>query len=378
MSRFLKILLLFLLFCGCKNDGKKLKTESNDFPIIKPKYAQGFYIQKFENFKILTVTQPWLAADQSISYVLARKNIKIPVSFQKFPIIQIPVQKIVVTSTTHIPSLEMLGKEKTLVGFPETDYISSEKTRELIDAGKVVDLGMNESINSELMLSLRPEVLVGFSVNQRNKAYDNFSKSGIRVVYNGDWTEPSPLGRAEWIRVFGALYDLDVKSDSIFKRIETNYLEATKKVKNTTERPTVISGTLFKDVWYLPAGESWAAQFLNDAGADYLWNNTKGTGSLSLSIENVLEKASQADFWIGADSFATFDELKSANVHYQKIKAFQKKNVYSYSTTKGNTGGNLYFELAPNRPDLVLKDLIHILHPELLPNHTNVFFKKLK
>lgn len=377
MSRFLKILLLFVLFCGCKNDFKKLKTESNDFPIIKPKYAQGFYFQQFNDFKILTVTQPWLAADQSISYVLARKNIKIPAEFQKFPVIQIPVQKIVVTSTTHIPSLEMLGKEKTLVGFPETDYISSEKTRVLIDAGKVVDLGMNESINSELMLSLRPEVLVGFSVNQRNKAYDNFSKAGIRVVYNGDWTEPSPLGRAEWIRVFGALYDLDAKSDSIFKRIETNYLEVAKKAKNTTDRPTVISGTLFKDVWYLPAGESWAAQFLNDAGANYLWKNTKGTGSLSLSIENVLEKASRADFWVGADSFATFDELKKANVHYQKIKAFQNRNVYSYSTTKSKTGGNLYFELAPNRPDLVLKDLIHILHPEILPNHENVFFKKL-
>jgi iron complex transport system substrate-binding protein len=98
---------------------------------------------------------------------------------------------------------------------------------------------------------------------------------------------------------------------------------------------------------------------------------------LSLSIENVLEKASQADFWIGADSFATFDELKKANIHYQKIKAFRNQNVYSYSTTKGITGGNLYFELAPNRPDLVLKDLIHILHPEVLPNHKNVFFKKL-
>lgn len=377
MSRFLKILLLFVLFCSCKDDGKNLKTESDDFHIIKPKYAQGFYFQQFKDFKILTVTQPWLDAEQSISYVLARKNVEIPVAYQKFPIIRIPVQKIVVTSTTHIPSLETLEKEKTLVGFPETDYISSEKTRALIDAGKVVDLGTNESINSELMLSLRPEVLVGFSVNQGNKAYDNFSKAGIRVVYNGDWTEPSPLGKAEWIRFFGALYDLDAKSDSIFNRIENNYLEAAQKVKNTTERPTVISGTLFKDVWYLPAGESWASQFLNDAGANYLWKETKGTGSLSLSIENVLEKASQAEFWVGADSFATFDELKNANVHYQKIKAFQNKNVYSYSTTKGETGGNLYFELAPNRPDLVLKDLIHILHPELLPNHENVFFKKL-
>ena len=377
MSHFTKMLFLLVLFCGCKNEHNNPKPKTDDFQIIKPKYAQGFYFQQFNDFKILTVTQPWLGATRSSSYVLAKSKTKIPITYQKFPIIRVPVKKIVVASTTHIPSLEMLVKEETLIGFPETDYISSEKTRALIDAGKVVDLGANESINSELMLSLRPEVLVGFSVNQRNKAYDNFIKAGIQVVYNGDWTELSPLGRAEWIKFFGALYDLESKSDSIFNRIETNYLETAQKAKETTKRPTVISGTLFKDVWYLPAGESWAAQFINDAGADYLWKDTKGTGSLSLSIENVLEKASQADFWIGADSFATFESLKKANVHYQKIKAFQNRNVYSYSTTKGKTGGNLYFELAPNRPDLVLKDLIHILHPELLPNHHNVFFKKL-
>lgn len=377
MFRFLKILFLLLLIIGCKNEVKSKKNESSDAHIIRPKYAKGFYLQEFNHFKILTVTQPWLGADQSISYILANQNVEIPNAYQKYPVIRIPVKRIVVTSTTHIPSLEMLGKEKTLVGFPETNYISSEKTRALIDAGKIVDLGANESINSELMLSLRPEILVGFSVNQRNKAYDNFEKAGIQVIYNGDWTETSPLGKAEWIKFFGTLYGLENKADSLFNQIEKNYLEAVQLAKKTTERPTVISGTLFKDVWYLPAGESWAAQFLSDAGGDYLWKETKGTGSLSLSIENVLEKASRAEFWIGADSFATFDELKNANIHYQKIKAFRNQNVFSYSTTKGLTGGNLYFELAPNRPDLVLKDLIHILHPELLPNHENVFFKKL-
>lgn len=377
MFRFPKILLLLLLIIGCKNEVKSKKNESTDAQIIRPKYAKGFYFQEFNHFKILTVTQPWLGADQSISYILANKEVKIPDTYQKYPVIRIPVKRIVVTSTTHIPSLEMLVKEKTLVGFPETNYISSEKTRALIDTGKIVDLGANESINSEMMLLLHPEVLVGFSVNQRNKAYDNFEKAGIQVIYNGDWTETSPLGKAEWIKFFGALYGLENKADSIFDRIEKNYLEAVQLSKQTTNRPTVISGTLFKDVWYLPAGESWAAQFLSDAGANYLWKETKGTGSLSLSIENVLEKASRAEFWIGADSFATFDELKNANIHYQKIKAFRNQNVYSYSTTKGLTGGNLYFELAPNRPDLVLKDLIHILHPELLPNHENVFFKKL-
>jgi iron complex transport system substrate-binding protein len=97
-----------------------------------------------------------------------------------------------------------------------------------------------------------------------------------------------------------------------------------------------------------------------------------------LSFETVLEKAQNADFWIGPGQFSSFEELEKANPNYSYFKAVQAKKVYSFSSKKGKTGGVIYYELASSRPDLVLKDLIKILHPELLPEYDLYFFEQLK
>jgi len=116
---------------------------------------------------------------------------------------------------------------------------------------------------------------------------------------------------------------------------------------------------------------------LKQANANYLWQETKGTGSLSLSFETVFEKAKDADFWITSGQFATLAEMIGANPHYAQFKAFKNKKVYSFAAKKGKTGGILYYELAPNRPDLVIKDIVKILHPELLVGYKPFFFEKL-
>ena len=120
------------------------------------------------------------------------------------------------------------------------------------------------------------------------------------------------------------------------------------------------------------------AQFINDAGGIYLWSNSKGTGSLSLSFETVFEKAMNADVWIGPGEFYTFEQMIAANKHYGNFKSFKNKKIYSYSIKKGPTGGLIFYEDASNRPDLVLKDLISIFHPEVLPDYQPAFIEVLK
>ena len=309
---------------------------------------------------------------------MQQNGTKIPDSLKQHTIVAVPLKTVGVTSTTHIPSLEMLGVENTLVGFPGTDFISSEKTRARVDAGHVKEAGANESLNTEVMIELAPDAVVGFSISSNNKSMATLIQSGMKVLYNGDWTEQSPLGKAEWIKFFGALYDKETEADALFDDIEKNYTEALKLTQKVTTKPTVLSGAMYQDHWYMPQGGSWAALFLKDAKADYLWAGAKGTGSLSLSFETVLDKAGDADVWIGPSQFTTFAEMTASNPHYAQFKAFKNKEVYTFSSKKGAKGGLLYYELAPNRPDLVLKDLISILHPELLPGHTLHFFEKLK
>jgi len=373
-----KIVLFFImiLVLSCKKETTSITTSLQKVE-NSIQYAKDLEIYKYAGYSVLKVKNPWPNANKDFTYILQEKNGIIPDSLKQHTTIQVPIKTLVATSTTHISSLEMLGVENTLVGFPHLDYISSEKVRKNIDSGKVKELGNNQTLNVEVAIDLAPSVIIGYGLDNHNPSLDNLEKSGLKVVLNGDWNEQSPLGKAEWIKFFGALYGKEELAEVLFKSIKDEYNSALAIAKKAKNHPTVLAGALFEEVWYVPQGESWGSLFLKDAGAKYLWANEKGSGGLSLSFEQVFEKAQNADFWIGPGQFNSLEEMEKTNPHYAQFKAFKTKQVYSYSLRKGKTGGMIYFEEAPNRPDLVLKDLIKILHPELLTDYELHFFKKL-
>ncbi len=373
------LLLFFSIFIlnSCKNEVKIPSENSSKTHTYAVDYAEGFSVEIFEDYKIITLKNPWPGSEKTFRYLLTKDKSKIANKDDYDAVVQIPVKRIVVTSTTHIPSLEMLDAAKALVGFPNLNYISSETTRALIADGNIKELGKNEDLNTEILVELAPEVVVGFAMDNNNSAFSAIQKAGIPVLYNSDWTEVSPLGKAEWIKFFGLLFDKQDEADALFKQIETNYLEAKEIAQDAKNTPTVISGAMYRDVWYMPQGDSWAAQFIKDAKGEFLWKETKGTGSLSLNLETVIDKGKDADIWLGPAQFESLKEIKESSNAYTQFKAYKTGEVYSYSLKKGATGGSVYFELAPNRPDLVLKDIIKILHSELLPDHELYFFEKL-
>jgi len=380
--KYIAFLSLILALFSCKKKSEIFLPETLKRDLVTINYAKGFSIEKSASgITIIKVFAPWPDAEEAFTYALVPKELKTLPKLNKKDfdaIINVPVERIIATSTTHIPALENLGVIDKLIGFPDTKYISSEVTRKKIDKGKIADLGNNESINTEMAINLNPDLIVGFSINNQNKAYETLKRTNIPVVYNGDWTEETPLGKAEWIKFFAPFFDLEEEAEDIFKTTETNYLAAKALAKKATNKPTVLSGALYKDVWYLPGGKSWAASFIDDANADYLWSDTNSTGSLSLSVESVLAKAGNAEFWMSPSQFISYYELDKASRHYSQFKAYKEKRIYTFANTQGETGGLLFYELGPARPDLILKDLIYIFHPKLLPEHQLFFFKPLQ
>ena len=372
----LSIFVLILMLIGCKkNEGTKTKTA--DIVGNSVTYSKSLAIFKHKGYSVVKVSNPWPNANKSFTYILKEKNGVIPDSLQKYTTITVPLQSIVVTSTTNIPFLEMLGVEKLLVGFPHTDYVSSEKTRKLIDAGSVKNVGQNEKLNMERLIDLAPSLIVAFGVDNNNPMINNLEKSGLKVLIQADWMEQSPLGKAEWIKLFGALFGKEKEAKTLFDDIVKNYNIALLSVKNSKSETSVLYGSMYQDQWFVAKGNSWIAQFMKDAKSDYLWKDIEGTGSLGLSFENILEKAKNAGCWIAAGNYKSLAELGKSNPHYSQFDAFKNKKVYTFETKIGAKGGTIYYELAPSRPDLVLKDYIKIFHPELLPDYTLTFAQKL-
>lgn len=372
MKHFILLIIISLFFIQCKNSESKNITTIVD--TLSPiKYAKGFDIITHNGQKKLIIKKVFQNSKKQFEFTLTNKT-----NIAKNEI-KVPVNELVVTSTTHIPMLELLNSEDKLVGFPHTKYVSSERTRKRIEDNKIVELGSEQSMNTERLMDLQPELVIGFSLHPNSKLYENIKKAGIPVIFNGDWLEENPIGRAEWIKFFGVLLNKEKEADSIFKTIEANYIAATKIAKSTTKKPaTVISGSMFKDIWNIPAGESFMATYLKDANLNYLWKHTKGTGSLQFSFESVLDKGKNAEYWIGCGLYETKEQLKSANKLYKEFDALNNDNVYTIGAKKGKTGGLLYFELAPVRPDLVLKDFIKITNPKALPDYELTFFEKMK
>lgn len=295
-------------------------------------------------------------------------------------VIEVDVQTVILTSTTQVPHLVALEIPDRLISFPNLDLISSMPIRKRIDEGTVDELGSGAQYNTEKIIDLSPDLLVISTLGDNLKDLQLMSKANIPAVINGDYVEQHPLGRAEWIKFTGALTGRLKEATAYFDNIKSNYLNLKKAVQDTTFSavPTVLSGNMYRDIWYAPSGNNWGAIFLEDAGADYIFKDQESAGSLQLSYETVLDKGLNADIWISTAEFGSLAQMAAADARYTQFSAFQTGNVYTFANTRGATGGLEYFELGYTRPDIILKDLIKIFHPGLIPDYEPYFYQKLK
>ncbi len=381
MKQFLYIGFIAILLGSCKQNRDQTLVETPETKsVISFDYATGLTVQNTETGIYVTVKKPWPDATKDYTYKLvpasSQKRELIP-ELDAGTIIQVPVKRIIATSTTHLPPLDLLGVEKSLVGFPETDYISNSTIRNLIESGNIQDVGINERLDVESVILTQPDVVIGYGVEGENPTYNNIQKAGIPVLFSGAWVEKHPLGRAEWIKLYGLLFGKQKQADSIFNKIKNDYLQA-KELVVDLPKPTVIAGATWKDVWYLPYGDSWQGLILADAGCNYIYENTSGKGSLAYNIEQVLKDAQKADYWIAPGSYTTYSNMLADNQAYGQFKAFQQKKLYTFALKRGSTGGFIYYEEASMRPDLVLKDIIYLTHDrDLLKDYQPYFFSTL-
>lgn len=362
------------LFISC---GKEQESSTEKISIALS-YAKGFEIFQGKDFWEIHVTQGYTGAEKTFRYLVLEENSKAEkTGFDA--VVQLPISKVVMTSTTHIPHLDLLDSSEKLVGFPQTDLISSEKTRQLIDSGKVTDLGNGPSANPEMVIDLQPDWMMISTLGEDLRYLDLFAQAKIPAIINGEYVEQNPLGRAEWIKLTGILLGKYEEAKIAFEEIEKAYVEAEKLTQNLPDsgKPKVLSGVMYQDIWYAPGADSWGARILENAGGSYIFADQSGEGSLQLSYEFVLDNGLETDFWIGSADFVDLKAMGNSEPRYQAFTPWKTGEVYTYTAKKGATGGLEYFELGYVRPDLILKDLIKILHPQLLPEYELYFYQKL-
>lgn len=345
--------------------------------IIPLDYATGFKFKKSNDAHIVVINNPGIGLGDSLTYALIPFGTDPSGYLWCDQVIEVPVERLVVTSTSHIPFLDLLNTSKYLVGFPNTQYISSELMRPLIDQNLVQEVGTATGLDYESLIELQPDLVVSYVSGVNRDELEQLNQSKIPTVLILDFLEETPLARAEWIKFMGLLVGKTNQADSVFKAIEKEYNRLALLAKDQIEKPSVFSGILYGDTWFAPGGNSFVASLIEDAGGQYTWIDQKTTGSVELSFEAVVDRNLNTNYWIGTGGFTNKQSLHTADSRYSHFTAFKNDHVFNYHGRIGATGGFEYLELGGARPDLVLADFIKILHPELVPGYRSTFFKKL-
>ncbi len=370
-------ILIIYVFCFACIRGKQ-DTREPVVPSASMKYAKGFSIEEVNGYKVITVHQAWKNANKSIQYVLTKAGQPLPTEFPGGILVQIPVKTIICLSTTHAPFIDLLGESEKIVGFSGIKYISTPSIANRIKQGKIKEVGQENGINLEVMLGLQADLTIAYMMNEADKSYEQMQRAGIKVAVNSEYLEENPLGQAEWIKFFAAFFDKEARADSIFNEIEREYLAISNLAKYQTNKPLVFTNIPYGGTWYVAGGRSFVATLIKDAGAAYVFDQDTTQGSVPMSIETVFNQAQKADFWLNVSDFNLLDDLKSLDRRFSEFEAMQKGNIFNNNNKVNENGGIAYWELGVARPDIVLKDLVKIFHPHILPQYELYFYKKLK
>jgi iron complex transport system substrate-binding protein len=356
-----------------------LSETSVDFPDkVEAEYAEGFRISYHKNYKLLEILKPFQNQVDTLRYSLVPKELTDRVEVENTEEIPIPINSLLVTSTTHIALTEILEATDVITGIASADYVFHRDIRERVERDEIVSLPQGE-LNKEEVLSLDPDLLM-ISGGQ-SAQFDNFQMlrdSDIGVMVNSEWLETTPLGKAEWVKVMAALLNKEELANKEFEAVAEEYNRLKSLTDSIDEKPLVINNMPYKGAWFVSGGDSFTAQFLKDSGAEYPWFDSEKTGGLRKSFEVIYEIGLEADVWLNPGTAKTKEDILAKDSRFKDFKPFKMGEIYNNNRRITEAGGNDFWESGVVHPEIILADLIKIFHPELLPDHSLYYYQKVK
>jgi iron complex transport system substrate-binding protein len=364
---------LFLLtFFSCRHFAGNMSASDSS--------VGRFCLTNYASYKKLVVTDPWQGSSAvAFEYYLFPEKAVVPDSLKSKNIIRVPVHRIICMSTTHLSMVYALNSGDAVVGISGKNLVYNPVLRERIDKGLIKDVGYESNLNKELIVSLNPDLLMAYGINPASAGYmTKLNDLGVKVMFNADYLEQDPLKRAEWIKVFGALFDRGKMADSIFNEVSINYMNLRDSVLALKDKkPVVLLGGPWENVWYVAPSNTYVTRLVDDAGGNYLFNDLKASHALPYSVEAVFAKAVNARIWMNPGAATSLNELFNYDYRLRNLPVSHSGAIYSFNKRVTKDGGNDYWESAVLHPDIVLRDMVSVFHPQLLPGYKMKYCRKL-
>ncbi len=357
--------LLFIICVALCSCGNHSNSASDDIKGRKldMKFASLLQMTECDGYVVADIKNPW-GNNILHRYILVDKDSAMPATMPSGTLLRTPLNNVLLFATMHAELLGCLGVSHAVGGVCEPEYMTQQYIREGLENNTITDCGTSLNIDLERVVELSPSAV--FVLPYENGGYGKLDKLTYPLVECVEYMETSPLASAEWMRFYGRLLGCAAKADSLFDEVCHSYLSLRDSVAAVSPRPKLMCELKSSSAWYVPGGRSTMGVLYNDAGAHYLFSDNNGMGALPLAFETVLEKASSADIWLikyGADTDKTRSSLLAEFEGYKYFKPFANGNIYACNLSKKR-----FYEETPFRPDLLLRELVALFHPDFYPD----------
>ncbi|MDA3865917.1 MAG: ABC transporter substrate-binding protein [Salinivirgaceae bacterium] len=359
MKRSIITVIAAIILFGCQAPTQE-KNQTADYANNNC-YASHFSITENEGYSLITIKNPWVDAENiKYNYAVAHTpSAKLPpntVHIKKTP------TRVAAISTTHIAFIETIGQLQTIKAVSDKQYIYSRQFHKADSISPIAEVGFDINLNVEKLLQLKVELVFLYGIsNEIEPLRKKLVRANIIPVMIGEYMEQHPLGKAEWIKVFGAIFQQQEIAKQYFNQTAKAY-EKVKREAATTNRPTVLTGMPWNDVWHTPGGKSFTAQLIADAGGNYIFSNDTSSVNYQYDTEIVYQRAGKADIWINAGNVHSLKQIEEHDNRMKLFKAFQNGNIFNNNKRSVRGGGSDYMESGAVNPHKILSDLAHIFH----------------
>ncbi len=353
-------MLACIFLVACHTPTNKEAAQLHILSVEKPAYARGFELQHMSDSSTRIILFDLEHAGDTLDIITWKPK---------------TIERIACLSTTHIAMLQKLNKLNLLKGVGFADLVLNEEAKEKIAGGEIINLTTSHDVDPEIVFSISPEIFFVYPFGSMN--YERYAEKNIPCIPISEYLEVHPLGRAEWVKVFGVLLGEEQKAEATFNAITTAYNALIQKANTSaTDKPTVFTGFYDSGSWFAPPGNSFAAQFMQDAGANYIFNDSISSSNIIIPFETMLEKTYNADYWgkiVFEKEALTLDRIAEDDKRLTQLKSFKEGKIFYCNAAKTDYHGD-----AVMQPEVVLEDLIAIFHPDVIAQHAPHYFQLIE
>jgi iron complex transport system substrate-binding protein len=378
MGKYLSLSFLLATFAlaGCGHRGAFVPGEV----LYQPRYAAGFAIYEAgEQSTAIRIKNPWQGADGVEQWVfISRDGEEAPDGFEGQTVTE-GAERIVCMSSSYVAFLAQLGEGDRVVGVSGLDFVTNPEIRQRGSVGDVADVGYEASLNFEVIASLRPDAVLMYGVGDDGGSVTaKYREMGVPYMFVAEYLEADPLGKAEWIVALAHLTGDRERGIAEFEKIERAYNTLKTTATGFASRPAVMLNAPYRDTWYVPGDESYMVRLLGDAGGRYVCAGVRSRDTRPIDVEEAYLAMQQADVWLNTNHYGSLAELLADNPRFASTPPMRGQRVFNNNARTTPEGGSDFWESGVVRPDVVLGDLVKILHPEAAADSLYYYYKRLE